>query len=711
MPVGASHVAHPGERDHGVDDEKNLIRLLTVFDASEEAEALCNALRNAGNIVRDLRVEDEEDMRTALEEESFDIILAKSEMPDFRPPQIAALLGQLDQPIPLVAVVPAGTRTPHLGMLKAGISDAVSMDQSELLAHIVRREVEHMHNLRALRRCERMLHETEKRARTLIDGSRDAIAFVHEGMHIYANLAYLKMFELDDFEDIEGMPIMDMVSSQDSARFKDFLRGYAKGQVADNSLEVQGTTSSGKTFSINMEFSPASMDGESCTQIIIRDQTLSKDMEQKLHVLSQQDILTGLYNRKYFTEQLEALVSRAVQGTSRGALLYISLDGYEKVKDEHGISGSDLLLSDIAQLLKSKLDEMGLLARFEGPVFTLMLQNVDIKNVEKLAGGICRLVNDHISDVGNQSVTTTASIGISLVNETSKDAEDAISRAAKGCQSAEQDGGNRFSVYNPAIEDLAENEQLRLWATRIKTALQKNQFRLLFQPVISLHGEPGEHYEVLVRMLGEDGEELMPSDFVPSAEQAGLMGFIDRWIIANSLMILNERKQKGQDLRFFIKLSSGSLTDEGFVAWLNERIKSLRLDASTLIFQVSENTALNYMKQSKIVFDALHQLRCRCAVENFGKQQNTFQSLKHLDVDYVKIHRDLIANLAKSVDNQEKVKAIAEHASGKDKQTIAAFVEDANSLAVLWQCSVDFIQGHFLKEPGTELNYDFQEGF
>ncbi|UCE88730.1 MAG: EAL domain-containing protein [Pseudomonadota bacterium] len=694
-----------------MNDEQNLIRLLSVFDASEEAEALCNVLRNTGYIVRDLRVEDEEDMRTALDEESFDIVLAKAEMPDFRPAQVAAVLGHVNQPIPVVAILPAGTKTPPLDLLKTGVNDAVSMDQSAHLSHIVRREVEHMQNLRALRRCERMLHETEKRARTLIDGSRDAIAFVHDGMHIYANGAYLKMFELEDFEDIEGMPIMDMVSSDDSAKFKDFLRGYAKGQIKDNSLEVQGTTGSGKTFSINMEFSPASMDGESCTQIIIRDQTLSKDLEQKLHVLSQQDILTGLYNRSYFTEQLEALVSRAVQGSSRGALLYINLDGYERIKDEHGISGSDLLLSDVGQLLKSKLDEMGLLARFDGPVFTLMLQNVDIKNVEKLADGICRLVNDHISDVGNQSVTTTASIGISLINETSKDAEDAISRAAKGCQSAEQEGGNRFSVYNPAIEDLAENEQLRLWASRIKTALQKNQFRLMFQPVISLHGEPGEHYEVLVRMIGEDGEEIPPNEFVPSAEQAGLMGFVDRWVIANSLIILSERHKQNQGLRFFIKLSSGSLTDEGFLTWLNERIKSLRLDANTLVFQVSENTALNYMKQAKVIFDGLRQLRCRCAVENFGKEQNTFQSLKHLDVDYIKIHRDLIANLAKSVENQEKVKAIAEHAGGKDKQTIAAFVEDANSLAVLWQCSVDFIQGHFLKEPSTELNYDFQEGF
>ena len=189
------------------------------------------------------------------------------------------------------------------------------------------------------------------------------------------------------------------------------------------------------------------------------------------------------------------------------------------------------------------------------------------------------------------------------------------------------------------------------------------------------------------------------------------MGFVDRWVIANALKLLEERAEKGLKSRFFVKLSAGSLCDEEFLPWLAERLKATRGDADRLVLEVSEDTALNFMKQAKSTMDGVKQLHCRSALENFGTEQNTFQSLKHLEVNYIKIHGDLITTLATNVDNQERVKAISEHAAQKGMQTIAAFVEDANSLAVLWQCSVDFIQGYFLQHPDSDMSYDFEGSF
>ncbi|MDH5180092.1 MAG: EAL domain-containing protein [Gammaproteobacteria bacterium] len=691
-------------------ENENLLRLITIFDASEEAEAQVNTLRKAGFIIRDIRIENLDELIAALDENPIDLIVSKLATSTITAKQVQQALTQQGRDIPLLVIIPSGSE--HLGfdVLATGARDLIMEGQSPRLIHAVKREFNDLKARRAHRRCEKMLHESEKRARSLIDSSRDAIAYVHDGMHIYANSAYLKMFGYEDQDDIQGIPIMDMVGSDDHTKLKEFLRAYSRGETANTHLDVHGQHTEGQNFKITMEFTPASMEGESCTQIIIRDQTLSKALEQKLSAMSQQDLLTGLYNRNYLLEQLDKMIARAVEGQTRGALFYITLDKYNEVKEEHGISMADRLLTDVAAMLKSKVSEIGVLARFAGPVYTFLIDKTDPKKAEHLGHNIRKIISNHICDLGTQSITTTASIGICPVNETTTQANECIKRAEKGCQQAQHEGGNTIHLFNPALEEMEEHEQISHWSQEIKEALKEDRFKLVFQPIVSLHGEPGAHYEVLVRMLNKDQETVPPGEFIPAAAAANLMHFVDRWIIINSLMILAKRAQQGEQTRFFIKLSANTLTDDEFIPWLIEHINTSKVDPANLVFEVSEDTALNYLKQAKQIMSDLKEINCRTAIENFGLEQNTFQSLKHLKIDYIKVHMDLIANLPQSMENQEKVKNIAEYAGSKNIQTIAAFIEDANSLAVLWQCSVNFIQGHFLQQPNAELNYDFDEG-
>ena len=221
------------------------------------------------------------------------------------------------------------------------------------------------------------------------------------------------------------------------------------------------------------------------------------------------------------------------------------------------------------------------------------------------------------------------------------------------------------------------------------------------------------HYvnAVLVVDVDESGEEIPTGEFITAADQADLTRFVDRWVIANTLASLQAQIAKGQDTRFFMKLSQSTLTDAEFLPWVGELIKSFNLDTSGLIFEIDESTALNHLAQSKVMIQGLKQLKCRTALENFGKEQNTFKAMQELPVDFIKLHADLVKNLPQSVENQEAMKQIADQAREANMQSIAAFVEDANSLAVLWQCSVDFIQGHFLQEPTSKLDFDFDGAF
>lgn len=691
--------------------EKDLLRVLTVFDESEQAEQLIKVLRNAGQIVRDIRVEDEEDLLAAIQDNPVDIILARQKLPEFGARQALTVLQESGRDIPLIVICEPGQADAAIAELQAGARDALASDQTQRLLHTVRREVDSLKARKQLRRAEQMLHESEKRARHLIDSSRDAIAYVHDGMHIYANQAYLDMFGYDDEEDVEGMPILDMVSADDHAKLKEFLRNYAKGRSEDDNLEVAAKNTSGETFDTVMEFSRASMEGEACTQIIIRAQANSKELEQQLNVLSKQDLLTGLYNRSYILEQVDKLIGQAVEGKTQGALLFIEVDKFDELRNTLGIADADTFLADLARVLKEKYANTGLLARFEGPVFALLLDNTDLKQAEQVATDVLQLISNHTATINGKVVTATASIGITHINETVSNLQDCISRAEKGCEIAIKEGGNRFNIYNPAIEELEEKEQVSVWSHRIKEALRNNQFRLLFQPIVSLHGVAGSHYEVLVRMLDEQGEEISPEEFIPAADQADLTKFIDRWVIANTFKLMQERTAQNLQTHFFIKLSQSSLTDAEFLPWFSERLKALQAGSCSLVFELDEGTALNHLAQARVINEGLKQLNCRTALENFGTEQNTFQSLKELPVDFVKIDASLIKNLAKNIENQERVKAIAEEARSHDIQTIAAFVEDANSLAVLWSCSVDFIQGYFLQQPTTDLDFDFDSAF
>jgi diguanylate cyclase (GGDEF)-like protein/PAS domain S-box-containing protein len=684
---------------------------MTIFDESEEAESLIKILRNSGEVVRDIRVEDDEDMEAALVDNPVDIILAKQNLQYFSALKALKVLAKSGRDVPLIVMTPARQISPVIDELKAGARDVVSVDQPERLLHVVKREVGDLKIRKGLRRAEQMLHESEKRASHLIDSSRDAISYVHDGMHLYANQAYLDMFGYDSLEDVEGMPILDMIGKTDHDKLKQFLRNYSKGIGEDDTLDIAAMRTDGETFQTTMEFSRASMEGEACTQIIIRDRSDSKVLEQQLNVLSKQDLLTGLYNRTYFLSQVDKLITQAVEGKTQGALLFIEIDNFESIRTSIGITSADKFLSDIATLFKEKLEKHGILARFEGAMFTMLVSNADMDQAEKIATGIVKLINEYRTTIGGKVVTATASIGLTHVNETVSNLQDCINRAEKGCEIAHKEGGNRHYIYNPAMEELEEEQQFSVWARRIKEALRKNQFQLLYQPIVSLHGSAGGNYEVLVRMLDESGAAISPSEFILAADKADLTKFIDRWIIANTFQVLQERTAAGEDIRFFIKISRGSLLDAEFIPWLSEGIKTRNLDTSKLIFELDEATALNHLAQAKVLVDDFKQLKCGTALENVGLEQNTFQSLNELPVDFIKLHAKLVAKLPQSMENQEKVKEIANEARDHNMQTIAAYVEDASSLAVLWQCSIDFIQGHFLQEPTSELNFEFENAF
>lgn len=689
-------------------DTDNTLHLLIVDESSNDAEMITNVLRNAGHAVRPTRVEDDEDMEAALNNQNWDLIIAADKLTYIDVYKAISLLQESGKDIPLIVVANGADNITVSEALKAGACDLVHKDEEpDHLQYIVQREIKALQDRRNLRKYSNAMRESEKRCRNLLDSSRDAITYVHEGMHLYANQVYMELFGYDDPEDIDGMPIMDMVAPEDHETFKKFLRSFAKDKdQAQGEIEVRGIRTDSKEFNAVMEFTPASVDGEACTQIIIRTAS-NKELEKQLSILSKQDLLTGIYNRQYFMERLEVSVSRANTESIRSAMMYISLDDFNSIKEAVGIASSDLVLSDIAKLLSNHVDEPDIIARFGDHTFTLLLNESTNEGAEAFAEKLRQIIEDHISDVSGQSVTLTASFGISPIGENSTNAQDILSRADLACGIAISEGGSRCHLHNPIADEQAGKERNAAWVETINDALDNDSFFLIFQPIVSLHGDTKENYEVLLRMQNNEGKEVMPEQFIQAAEQSELMPQIDRWVIKHALQRLASEHANNKQTNFFIKLSSTSLGDATLLPWLSEQIKENRLSGDSIIFELDESSSMMHLTEAKAFIAGVKQLRCQIVLDHFGSGMNSIKNLKHLDVDFLKIDGTLIHSLADDNQNQETVKSIIQTAHSMGKLTIAEFVQDANSLALLWQFGVNYIQGYFLQEPNTALDYDF----
>lgn len=693
-------------------EDQDRIQLLVIEESPNDAEALANLFKQSGRVVRHRYCADAEGLRAALEQGVPDLVLLSEGIEGMDTARVAGLLRDAGADVPLVVVGVDNDERRVIDAMRQGACDLVSFDFPEHLLLVAERERRHQRTARAHAALEQRYRETERRCHALLDSSRDAIAYVHDGMHIHANRSYLELFGFDDPEEIEGQPIMDLVAPEDMPKLKAFLRSHGRqteSSGAPATLELHCISPARGPFEAVMEFTPASIEGEPCTQVVIRDRTADPDLAEKVKYLSKQDMLTGLYNRQYFMEELELAVSAARSGDGPGAVLYLAPDDFRAVRDAVGIGGSDLVLRELADRLRRLVPESATLARFGDAAFTLLAPELDREAARRLGEALRAAVADALFEVEGRAVTLTASVGITPIDEQARDAQEVVSRADLACEVARQEGGDRVHLHDPHTDEALGREREDHWQQLTEQALAEDRFRLFYQPIVNLLGAPREQYEVLLRMEDEDGEEILPAKFLPVAEAHGLLPDIDRWVVDHALATLAQRRAEGYDTVLFIKISGTTLDDEDFLPWVVERLQQHAVNPEAVVFEVAEKEAGGHLKGAKRFLKAMRELHVGTALEHFGGSPQSFQLLKHLPVDFLKIDGAFVHNLTADEDNQAMVKSICEMAKSMHKKTIAEFVQDASSLTLLFQYGVDYIQGYFLQAPHPAMDYDFSE--
>jgi len=489
-----------------------------------------------------------------------------------------------------------------------------------------------------------------------------------------------------------------MIAADDADDFKALLKRLSKGEKPPQRLNLKAQRSDGSTFDATMEFAEASYEGEPCQQITFRRQLIDANLAQELDALRQKDLVTELFNRQHTIAQIESAATAAASGAVDQALLVIEPDNFKQVLDSVGLGNADVLLGDMAGLVRRHLDESDVAGRIGEHTFAVLITKRTPDDTRQLSDKLRKAFDERIFEIGKQSISLTVSIGGALIGEKNANAQTLLAQAQGAIRSAQAEGGNRTNIFDPAAQDKAVAEKTKHWIALIDEALDTDGFILYYQPIVSLHGAEGEFYEVLLRMKGPKGE-ILPGHFLPIAEQNGKLPAIDRWVIGAAIRSIAERERAGHKTTFFIKLTPQSLEDQTLLAWIAQQLKNARQRGDSLVFEMPESKVVTSLKPARAFVKGLEQIHCGFALEQFGSGLNSFQLLKHIPAHYLKIDRNYMAELPKHKENQEKIKEICDQAHHAGKLTVAEFVEDAASMSILFSCGVNFVQGNFLQEP------------
>lgn len=688
------------------------INLIIIDDSFDTEEKVVSTLRSLGYATRSSRVEDDEDLIDAIKTHQPDLVLYSQGMGLISLKETCKVVkaNTDNAPVPVIAVDKTESSIKISDAITSGAMDLSSYQNMKHLTQVIKREVHAYRNWKQNQILTKTLEESERRCNSLLDSSRDAIAYVHEGMHVYSNDSYLELFEIDESSDLEGIPILDMVAHDSRDDFKVFLRSYMKKESGLKKLETRLHKPDGKEFDGEMEFSAARIEGEPCIQVVIRQEDVSnEELERQLKLLSQKDQLTGLYNRQHCLEEVESLISACDENENTAAIMELRLDNFDNIKNGVGVVGADKYITAVAKAFQEAVHEDDVLSRYTHASFTVLTKDKNKDSIESYAQEIQDKISDFEVAINDENINTTCSVGVALIDRNSPECNEILARVEKASDEAISNGSNQISVYIPKEGELTRHEADSKFKGQLTEAIMKNKFVLYYQPIVSLHGDTDERYEVFVRLKADDGKLIMPQDFFPAAERIGMAVAIDRWVLTRTLQVLEARWKKEKRTRFFIKLSAPSLKDESLIDWLDFQIKEKKLPADCLIFEVKESAAVTNLKYTKIMCENLKRIKCGFVLDDFGTGANPFQLLDHIDVDYIRLDRSFIEDLGENTQNQEAIQKITALATERGMLTIAQFVPDAASLSILWGMGVNFIQGYFLQEPSPIMNYDFTD--
>jgi diguanylate cyclase (GGDEF)-like protein len=671
--------------------EQNAVPLIVLSFAREPVEAINSILRRAGHPAHCTWIPALRDLGDALTQLNPELLVHVADGHE-ELPSVIRVRDQLAPTVPVLLLAPAADETRIAEAMALGARDVVTLASTERLQAVMLRELQVFRTERTLDATLKSAQDARSQLDTVLYRSNDAIIQVQEGIVVDANPAWLELFGVE--AGIAGEPVMDLFEDSTHAALRGALAACLQGRwKADHPLRANALLGDGSVLPIEMTLALGEYEEEPCVSLMVP----SRSREERPIVerpASAAESSDALLPRPALLEALARRLAIPAAGGMR-CLALIKLDKFADLERVVGATASEDILVKFARLLKDTLHPKELVGRFGGVRFLALLERGNEHDINAWGERLLARMQKQVMRVRDKAVSVTCSLGLSVVPPGQAKVDAVIADAFECADKGAARGGNQSIMSDRADNDSRVMAYDKVWVKHIKTALMENRFRLVQQPIASLQGERPGMFDVLVRMIDQQGREVLPSEFMAAAGRNDLLKNIDRWVVGASLSFAAQKKPEC----LFVRLSKETVGDAGFLEWLDNHLRSSRAEAQRLCFQITEESATSYVTQVKALAAVLRARGFRFALEGFGSGRDSVGMLESVPLDFVKIDGTIIQELAADPQLQQRVRTLVEAARKHGIQTIGERVEDANTMAVLWQVGVQYIQGYFIDEP------------
>jgi diguanylate cyclase (GGDEF)-like protein/PAS domain S-box-containing protein len=436
--------------------------------------------------------------------------------------------------------------------------------------------------------------------------------------------------------------------------------------------------------------------------MVFRDVTATRRMAQRITWAATHDSLTGLVNRREFETRVETALLSARNSDTHHVLCYLDLDQFKVVNDTCGHAAGDAMLKQLGGVLQARLRESDTLARLGGDEFGVLLEGCALERAQLIAADLLAAVRDHRFQWESKPFTVGVSLGLVAINAGTGSRAEVFSAADTACYTAKEQGRNRICVFHSSDADMAQRRTDIGWAARLTHALAEDRLVLYYQPYLSLgqNSAEGQHIEILLRLIDEDGKLVQPGSFLPAAERYNIMPAIDRWVVKTVFARYRDLlAQMGAPLTCAINLSGTTLNSDGILEYIREQAEQHKLPHGAICFEITETAAINNMRHATQFMRDLKVLGFCFALDDFGIGTSSLAYLKTLPVDYLKIDGSFVRNIVTDPVDRAMADTINRVGHIMGLQTVGEFAESAEVISELRALGVDFAQGYGVQRP------------
>ncbi len=498
-------------------------------------------------------------------------------------------------------------------------------------------------------------------------------------------------------QDIIGQHVSVLMDEQlFNSKLEAFSVWIAKGNDLQENREVLLKKKSGDIFTASINVNTLKINGEWLYVSVIADMSEHKKLMHELQTMADHDDLTNLNNRRYFSNNLKVTLTK----NEACILFYIDLDNFKFINDTLGHVAGDKTLRDIACILQKCVRRNDLLARIGGDEFAVVLYAITIDKAQNIAETIRDEISKYNLLYKGKSVDIACSIGIASNERGIQSVDDLMSNADIACNLAKKDGRNRVHIFqNEDKQNKDEIYRNKGWARQIQRAIDESSFVIALQPVVRTSDREIIFNEVLVRMMDQNNNLIMPNGFITAAERFGLIAGIDEWVVCNTIKLIFARRSEGTNSRFSVNVSGQSIGNATFLKNITKMVKQAGLKKDELIFEITETVAIEKMSAAIDFIRSVQALGCLTALDDFGAGYSSYAYLKDLPVDIIKIDGCFVNNIDTNKLSYAMVKSMQQIATVMGKTTIAEYVDREQVLNTLQEIGIHYSQGFYLGPP------------